>query len=155
MWPVQRPPAPPPAQQAVAPAPNQQALQAQQQALQGQVQPVLQPYYGIMVPQHVYGTAPAPAPAPQAPPGFTNPMTGTSWDQQSLASTFSTMSLHQPQQTDWYFDSSATLHMTSGPSTLSHILPLRYPFPSSIVVGDGSLLPVTATGAMSIPGHLS
>jgi len=43
MWPVQRPPAPPPAQQAVAPAPNQQALQAQQQALQGQVQPVLQP----------------------------------------------------------------------------------------------------------------
>ena len=113
----------------------------------------MQPYYGIMAPQHVYGTAPAPV--PQVPPGFTNPMTGTSWDQQSLASTFSTMSLHQPQQTDWYFDSGATSHMTSSPSTLSHILPPWYPFPSSIVVGDGSLLPVTATGATSLPCHLS
>ena len=59
MWPAQRPPTTPPMQQAVTPTPNQQALQAQQQALQGQVQPVLQPYYGT-----------APAPVPQAPPGL-------------------------------------------------------------------------------------
>ena len=45
--------------------------------------------------------------------------------------------------------------MTSHPSTLSHVLPPRYPFPSSIVVGDGSLLPVTITGATVLPGSLS
>jgi len=82
-------------------------------------------------------------------------MNGASWDQQSFASTFSTMSLQQPPQTDWYFDSGATSHMTSHPSTLSHVLPPRYPFPSSIVVGDGSLLPVTGTGTTVLPGNLS
>ena len=65
------------------------------------------------------------------------------------------MTLQQPPTTDWYLDSGATSHMTSNPSTLSHILSPRYPFPSSIVVGDGSLLPVTATGVASLPGHLS
>jgi len=36
--------------------------------------------------------------APQVPPGFYNPMTGlpSSWDQQSLASTFSTLPINQP-----------------------------------------------------------
>ena len=83
-------------------------------------------------------------------------MTGlpTSWDQQSLASTFSTMSLNQPQSNDWYFDSGATSHMTSDSRTPSHSFPLRYPFPSAIVVGDGSLLPVTSTGTTYLAGPL-
>jgi len=95
--------------------------------------------------------------APLIPPGFYNPMTGlpSSWDQQSLASAFSTMSLNQPASTDWYFDSGATSHMTSDSSSLSFLSSPRYPFPSSIVVGDGSLLPVTATGAAHLPGSLS
>ena len=95
--------------------------------------------------------------APLLPPGFYNPMTGLppSWDQESLASTFSTMSLNQPPSTDWYFDSGATSHMTSDSSSLSFLSSPRYPFPSSIVVGDGSLLPVTATGTTHLSGALS
>jgi len=103
MWPMQRPLVAPPPQPAAAPAQHQaqqhalvahqQAAKAQQQALQAQVQPAQLPYYGFMMPPPVYGTVPAPV--PQAPPGFSNPMNGASWDQQSLASTFSTMSLQQ------------------------------------------------------------
>jgi hypothetical protein len=69
------------------------------------------------------------------------------WDQQSLASAFSTVSLNQPQNTDWYFDSGATSHMTSDAGTLSSTSVPCFPAPSSIVVGNGSFMPVTATGA--------
>ena len=112
------------------------------------------PYYGVVPQQFYYGSAPPPqTPAPRS----ANPTTGlpSSWDQQSLASTFSTMTLQQQPQTDWFFDSGATSHMTSHPSTLSHISSMRYPFPSSIVVDDGSLLPVTATGSTSLSGPLT
>ena len=44
--------------------------------------------------------------------------------------------------------------MTSDSRTLSHIFPQRYPFPSAIVVGDGSLLPVTSTGTAHLSGPL-
>jgi len=88
-----------------------------------------------------------------APPGFQYPSGApSSWDQQSLASSFSTVSLQQPPATDWYFDSGATSHMTSDPSALSHTSFSRYPSPSSIIVGNGSLLPVTATGSTQLPG---
>ena len=61
------------------------------------------------------------------------------------------MTLQQPQQsTDWYFDSGATSHMTSRPDTLSRFTFPRYPTPTSIVVGNGSLLPVTSTGTTVI-----
>jgi len=83
-----------------AAAPHQHALvaqqltmQAQQQAMQAPFPLVAQhPYYGVIVQQFYYGSAPP----PQAPaPGSANPTTGlpSSWDQQSLASTFSTMTL--------------------------------------------------------------
>uniref|UniRef100_A0A0A8Y6X7 Uncharacterized protein n=1 Tax=Arundo donax TaxID=35708 RepID=A0A0A8Y6X7_ARUDO len=77
-----------------------------------------------------------------------------SWDQSSLASTFSTMTLNQPQNNEWYFNSGASSHMTSHSGTLSHIAHSRYPTPSSIVVGNGFLLPVTATGTTVIPPSL-
>ena len=73
-----------------------------------------------------------------------------SWDPTALASAFSTTSLTPPPSSDWYFDSGATSHMTSQSSSLSHILPLRYPTPSSIVVGNGSIMPVTATGSTEL-----
>jgi len=88
-----------------------------------------------------------------APPGFQYPSGApSSWDQQSLASSFSTVSLQQPPATDWYFDSGATSHMTADPSALSHTSFSRYPSASSIIVGNGSLLPVTATGSTQLPG---
>ena len=134
MWPGARPPLAPIPQ----PRPPQQAFVAQQQ--------------------------PPVAPAPSAPtegadqwasPGFYHPMAGLpSWDTQSLASAFSTATLQQPPSTEWYFDSGATSHMTSSSSSLSHTISPRYPNPSSIVVGNGSLLPVVGTGSTELPHSL-
>jgi hypothetical protein len=77
----------------------------------------------------------------------------TGWDQQSLASAFNTVSLNQPPSQDWYFDSGATSHMTSDPSSVSHSFFARYP--SSIIVSNRFLLPVTSTGTTSLPGPFS
>jgi hypothetical protein len=77
-----------------------------------------------------------------------------SWDTQSLASAFSTATLQQPPSTEWYFDSGATSHMTSSSSSLSHTFSPWYPNPSSIVVGNGSLLPVVGTGSTELPHSL-
>ena len=64
------------------------------------------------------------------------------------------MALNQPQQTnEWYFDSGATSHMSPSRS-LSQIFPMRYPTPCSIVVGNGSLLPVTSTGNTDLTPQL-
>ena len=88
-------------------------------------------------------------------PGYYNPVASLpSWDPTALASAFSTTSLTPPPSSDWYFDSGATSHMTSQSSSLSHILPLRYPTPSSIVVGNGSIMPVTATGSTELSSSL-
>jgi hypothetical protein len=51
------------------------------------------------------------------------------WDQHSLASAFSTVSLNQPQNTDWYFDSGATSHMTSDAGILSSTSPPGFSSP--------------------------
>jgi histone deacetylase 1/2 len=65
------------------------------------------------------------------------------------------MTLQQPPNNDWYFDSGATSHMTSDSRTLSHTNLSQHPSPSSIIVGDGSLLPVTATGTTNLTDSLS
>jgi hypothetical protein len=110
-------------------------------------------------PQQQPSEAPAPAPTAGAdqwaPPGFYHPMAGLpSWDTQSLASAFSTTTLQQPPTNEWYFDSGATSHMRSSSSSLSHFSFPWYPTPSSIVVGDGSLLPVVGTGSTELPHSL-
>jgi len=82
-------------------------------------------------------------------------MTGLlSWDPTGLAAAFSTTSLTPPSSNEWYFDSGATSYMTSQPSSLSHVLVPRYPNPSSIIVGNGSLIPVTATGSIELSSKL-
>ena len=92
MWPGSRPPFTPlpqprPPQQQQA----QQALLAYQQALLTSL-PQQQP----AVPLSAASTITTGQLAP--PPGFYNPLAGlTSWDQQSLASAFSTATLNQPQ----------------------------------------------------------
>jgi len=108
----------------------QQAQAAQAQAAQGQMA-----YFPW-------------APGVQAPA-----ISPAGWDQQSLASAFGTVSLNQPPTTDWFFDSGATSHMTSDSSNLTHNFISRYP--SSIVVGNSSLLPVTSTGTATLPGPFS
>ena len=64
------------------------------------------------------------------------------------------LSLTPPSSNEWYFDTGATSHMTSQSSSLSHVLFPRYPTPSSIIVGNGSILPVTATGSTELPHAL-
>ena len=90
---------------------------------------------------------------PRAPGVQAPAVSPAGWDQQSLAFAFNTISLNQPPTTDWFFDSGATSHMTSDSSNLTHNFISRYP--SSIVVGNGSLLPVTSTGTATLPGSFS
>src|SRR6185312_6154907 len=72
------------------------------------------------------------------------------WDQAALAQSFSTMGLTPPVSTEWIADSSASFHTTPDAGILSSVQPPYPSCPSSIMVGDGSCLPVTAVG--SAPG---
>jgi hypothetical protein len=63
--------------------------------------------------QHTLQTGPLQGSAPQSPYGMLAQPATPSCDAQSLASAFSTVSLTPPQQTDWYFNTGATSHMTS------------------------------------------
>lgn len=72
-------------------------------------------------------------------------------DQQSLAASFQTISLHQPPQTIWYFDSSVTNHMISEYGIL---IPCPPSFPSNTIVDNGNLLPVICTGTTTLPHQL-
>ena len=64
------------------------------------------------------------------------------------------MSLQQPPQHEWYFDSGVTNQMTSDAGILS---PSSFSGSSlsSIVVGNGSLLPVTSTSSTLLPHQLA
>jgi hypothetical protein len=77
------------------------------------------------------------------------------WDQQqALANSFGTMTLQPPHNSvnDWVADSDASLHTTHSISNISNPRPLNSASPSSIVVGNGSTLPVTSVGDSVIPG---
>jgi hypothetical protein len=70
----------------------------------------------------------------------------------SLANSFRTMALTPPAVTDWVADSGASNHTTSDAGNLSSVHPPTSTDPSSIVVGNGSVLPVTSVGDSAIPG---
>jgi hypothetical protein len=76
-----------------------------------------------------------------------NPTHGGAWNQDSLVQSFNTMSLTPPAPSEWYADSGAGSHMTADTGKLSTILSPSSLTPSSIIVGNGALLPVTATGS--------
>jgi hypothetical protein len=76
-----------------------------------------------------------------------NPTHGGAWNQDSLVQSFNTMSLTPPTPSEWYADSGAGSHMTADAGKLSAILSPSSLTPSSIIVGNGALLPVTATGS--------
>jgi hypothetical protein len=102
-----------------------------------------------------------PQPQPQQPlyqqaapaPGW-NPWLGASWDQQSLANSFSTMALHLPPTSvqDWVADSGATHHTTPSVGNISTLHPLASSNPSSIVIGNDSSLPITSVGDSVLTG---
>ncbi|KAJ9547690.1 hypothetical protein OSB04_020233 [Centaurea solstitialis] len=63
-----------------------------------------------------------------------------------------TLALNPPDD-DWYMDTGATSHMTSDQGTLSRIF--NSSLSSHITVGDGSPLPVTASGMTHLPSPYS
>ena len=79
------------------------------------------------------------------PPGTSLGPTG--WDQAALANSFSTMALTPPVGPEWVADSGATYHTTPNPGILSSVHPPSSSLPSSIMVANGSCLPITFVGA--------
>ena len=57
-----------------------------------------------------------------------------------------------PSPVDWVVDSGASFHTTPTTSSLLHSHPPHPSHPSSIVLGNGSTLPVTSVGASVLPG---
>jgi hypothetical protein len=86
-------------------------------------------------------------------PGW-NPWLGVSWEQQLLANSFSTMALYPPPTLvqDWVVDPGATHHTTPSVGNISTLRPMASSNPSSIVVGNGSSLPITSVGDLVLPG---
>lgn len=99
----------------------------------------------------------APLPLPAGPTGGSAPASwmshpgGFAWNQDALASSFNTMTLQPPPTGEWYMDTGAETHMTSNSGNLSSSHLPSYSTPSHIVVGDGSLIPVSSTGFVSFP----
>jgi hypothetical protein len=63
------------------------------------------------------------------------------------AHAFSTMGATPPVRTEWIADSGASFHTTPDASFLSSLRSPQPSHPSSIMVGDGSCLPVTSVGS--------
>jgi hypothetical protein len=86
-------------------------------------------------------------------PGW-KPWVGVGWDQQSLAHSFNTMALHPTPTSvqDWVANSGATHHTTPSVGNISTPHSLNSLNPSSIIVGNGSSLPVTSVGDSVLPG---
>ena len=125
-----------------------------------QQQPARPPQHALLAAPAYYGAPGGPSFAPLlAPPPHQqqvaapawSPWTGA-WDQQSLANSFSTMALTPPAVTDWVADSGASNHTTSDAGNLTSVRPTTSTDPSSIVVGNGSALPVTSVGDSALPG---
>jgi hypothetical protein len=104
--------------------------------------------YGL--PQQLVDLTFTPPLAPP-PPASWPPWMG-SWNQQTLAHSFHTMTMVPPVVTDWVTDSGASNHITSSASNLTSV-PLPLPIdPLFIVVGNGSSLSVTSVGNTAFPG---
>lgn len=61
------------------------------------------------------------------------------------------MQLTPPPSPTWYMDSGASNHLTSDPGNITIPHTVSSSSPSSIVVGNGSLIPITSVGSTSIP----
>jgi hypothetical protein len=149
MWPYGRPPPPPPAFNA-----------APQYGFGGAAGGGYSPYGGggfyNAGPSYSYdGGAPYGGGVPSTPsfqgtlPPW-NPAYGGAWHQDALAQNFSTMTLNPPQS-EWYADFGAGSHMSSDAGKLSTVSLPNLSTPSSIIVGNGALLPVTAIGSHTFP----
>jgi hypothetical protein len=103
-----------------------------------------------------YGVPPPTLAPPQLPPpgpSTTTPWSpfAASWDRAALASAYNTMAL-APPPSDWVIDFDASYHTTPTTGMLSRSHPPPPTHPTSIVVRNGSTLPVTSIGALVLSG---
>jgi hypothetical protein len=76
-----------------------------------------------------------------------------SWDQQSLANSFNMITLKTPPSlTEWITNSGASNHTMPDSGNISPVRPPNPAIPSSIVVGNRSILPITLVGDTVLPG---
>lgn len=101
----------------------------------------------------VSSAPPLVSPRPASPqPSQWAPWAG-GWDQASLAGSFSMTTLTPPvSPADWIADFGASFHTTPDAGILTSSRPPPSSCPSSIIVGDGSALPVTSVGDSIFPG---
>jgi transposase InsO family protein/uncharacterized membrane protein YgcG len=86
------------------------------------------------------------------PTPFATPSSGlVGWDAAALAA-FQTPTLIPPMGLEWIADTGATYHTTPDPGILTYDRPPSSSVPSSIMVVNGSCLPVTSVGAAGPPG---
>jgi hypothetical protein len=75
------------------------------------------------------------------------------WDQQSLVNSFSNMVLNTLQEvTNWVCDSGVSNHTTLDAGNISSFRSPNTMCPSFIIVGNGSILPVTSVVDSVLPG---
>jgi hypothetical protein len=74
------------------------------------------------------------------------------WDAAALAAAFQTPTLTPPMGPEWIADTGATYHITPDHGILTSVRPPSSSLPSSIMVANGSCLPVTFVGVASTPG---
>jgi hypothetical protein len=84
-------------------------------------------------------------------PPATPPSGLVGWDATALA-TFQTPTLTPPLGPEWIANTGVTYHTTPDPGILTSVRPPPSSLPSSIMVANGSCLPVTSVGAAGPPG---
>ncbi|XP_013632417.1 PREDICTED: uncharacterized protein LOC106337855 [Brassica oleracea var. oleracea] len=65
-----------------------------------------------------------------------------------FARAFNTMTIGDPAAANWYIDSGATAHLASTSGILDSVL--KHSTGNSVVVGNGSSIPITHTGSTSL-----
>jgi hypothetical protein len=98
-------------------------------------------------PQQAFYGVPTPALSPPLAP-----TQGDVWNQQALLAALASASVPPggPQLAEWYFNTGATSHMAFSSGNLPNARPLSTS--SSIIVGNGTTMPVTHTACSSVLG---
>jgi hypothetical protein len=90
----------------------------------------------------------APPPTAPRPPSTSNSAPSPSWDQSAFLLAMNNFAAEGNSGMDWIFDSGASSHMSSSSNMLSNFS--STPF-SSIILGNGSSIPIYCTDQTSIP----
>ncbi|KAL4587848.1 hypothetical protein LXL04_000722 [Taraxacum kok-saghyz] len=108
--------------------------------------------------QHQFFRPPTSSPVPPqqafqvSQPTFMNQWpTNASSESTAIPQMFNTMTLNDPGQGGWFMDTGATAHLHSDAGILKSVLDNNSISSSSVLVGDGSSIPVTKVGNTTLP----